>query len=246
MSSTPKRTRGTYYSNQLCHGCRHAAIGKENCGNITQKYVTESNYSLADAGKTVSLVYPESCGRCNPETCSSIDKKFLSFRKSSLRINAAATYYLSSIPDENRLNFSATENMTAYLSMRENVHPQKLHLFEFNPSLVLLPEHYRIPINSSGLVPSYIASFRISHFHACFNERERIKMYGGSWAKFDTIDVDNYLGLALLGNDLTILQESIVRLTDNRGRPIKGLKNFRRTSRHDYRLFNLHDQLYLT
>jgi hypothetical protein len=98
-----------------------------------------------------------------------------------------------------------------YSSQKKNVWPQKLHLFEMNPSIAKLPNKYRqdptwqtyfnnLNNNNKGNngsnggsaanntqmqqmshMPVYVSVYRITHWNNCYDGTINVKMYGGSW-----------------------------------------------------------------
>jgi hypothetical protein len=202
-----------------------------------------SNVTKAEAAMHAAEKFP-TCYKCAPSYCNG-SKKYWRFNDSAPCILYAQTHWLSSIPSEHRIPHSAVaENVTDFLSQKENQYPhtKRLYLFEFNPSITRIPEKYPVPNKNNFYAaagkdkPVYMASYRVSHKHGCFaNGDAYVNMYGGgSWDVANKINRTDYLGLALLSEDLTIFADTVVSM--------KGC--FHRYE--DYRLFTLHDPIYLT
>ena len=231
----------------LCHGCRHAMLDtrKNYCGGYIKKLMTDQGLDVLAAANQTAIDYPVACFRCNPETCHGEDK-YLRFDHAAPRPVKGVTTWLPSVPSEYRLDPSAMENIQTYLSNPDNVYPNKLHLFDYNPSIALLPEKYQIAANGKKAV--YLASYRVAHVNMCFETDTRVALYGGSWEVHNKIRRTDYLGLALLDEDLSILKDAVVSTKKDSRRPklIDGLKKFRNPDLMDYRLFRLHDDIYLS
>jgi hypothetical protein len=117
------------------------------------------------------------------------------------------------------------------LSNPQNVYPARESLFEFNPSIVQLPAS-QVP-DIPGERPVYLASFRVGNDHLCIMDHEdRTKMIGGVWDKWAA--GKNYLGLALLRSDLTVIRDTVVDAKEYMHRFT------------DPRLHVIHDQIYVT
>ena len=129
-------------------------------------------------------------------------------------IQFATTHYLHSIPREMRLSAEAAMNETAmYL---DPLLQKRQYVFEFNPSIVILPENQKTLPEAV-----YLACYRVSTYHGCFHQVREGRHR-------------NYIGIALLDAQLQILQETTID-------PAGKLGRF-----EDFRLFVLHNELYLT
>ncbi|OEU12453.1 hypothetical protein FRACYDRAFT_243705 [Fragilariopsis cylindrus CCMP1102] len=143
-----------------------------------------------------------------------------------------------------------------YSSNKNNVWPNKLHLFEMNPSIAKLPDKYRQDptwqtyFNSSNKgngMPLYVSVYRITHWNNCYDGDINLNMYGGSWenvlgkSKFSNVSIPqtDYIGLSLLDSKLNILKDITVNL-----KTVSTVKFF--PNYNDHRLFNLNEQLYFT
>lgn len=126
---------------------------------------------------------------------------------------------------------SALDDLHRFFSDPKNVYPRRQYLFEFNPSLIRLPESQRIEV--LGERPIYMASFRVGNDHLCVaNHTLRSMMVGGLWHEWK--GGNNYLGLALLRNDFSVIADMVVDAKQYMHRFT------------DPRLHVLHDQVYVT
>jgi hypothetical protein len=200
---------------------------------------------LVEAGRNIAAQRPNYCGRCDPDQCSAADKHYWRFDAagptelgpsstvSSTPAIASRTHYLQSIGPEARLPVSALPNLTAFFANPQHVYPVKDYLFEFNPSLVQLPASQIPDVGVDGGGAVYLASFRVSNMHNCVTDPDTIlRMMGGTWKRAKT-QVKDYLGLALLRADLTIVADTVVDAKDIVHKM------------QDPRLFVLHDQIYV-
>lgn len=78
--------------------------------------------------------------------------------------------------------------------------------------------------------PVYLASYRVSNQQSCFHPDVTLAMIGGSWK--DRPKQKDYLALALLRSDLSIIQDVVVDFPPHR-------------LQDDFRLFVLHGQVYV-
>jgi hypothetical protein len=116
---------------------------------------------------------------------------------------------LHSIGSENRIPRDALSDLDAYFSKKEYVAPNRSYYFEYNPSIVQIPQD-QIP-TIEGEVPVYLASFRITNVQQCVTGAQELAMIGGSWPRPKSVEL---LGLAILREDLTIIQDIVVDLND--------------------------------
>lgn len=128
----------------------------------------------------------------------------------------AVTHFLrSSIPVEMRLPpWRAVDNKLLYA---DPLLQKRRYVFEFNPSVVVLPMSQR------GVAPNatYLACYRVSTQHACFHQER------------NDIRHKNYIGFAVLDANLNMLLETTIN-------PANPLRRF-----EDFRLFVLRDELYV-
>lgn len=137
---------------------------------------------------------------------------------------------LPSVPPMHRLPRDAVDNVTAFfLSSSDHVFPAVDYLFDFNPSIVKLPSQQQSwTVNGEPTV--YVMSLRVSNRHYCWRPADR-QLYIGKAGQPRQKD---YLGLALLSRNLTIVTNFVVDVKQHQ-------KNA-----EDFRLFVLHDQLFLS
>ncbi|OEU12050.1 hypothetical protein FRACYDRAFT_244220 [Fragilariopsis cylindrus CCMP1102] len=199
----------------------------------------------------------------------------------SLHVGSSSDVGSSKLPDGSLETEKLKKNnhkllLEDYASQKKNVWPQKLHLFEMNPSIAKLPNKYRHdPIwhtyfnnlnnnkgNGDGNMPLYVSVYRITHWNNCYDGTINVKMYGGSWKNVglggsnkktssnvsSVIPQTDYLGLALLDSNLNIVMDITVTL-----QTVSTVTFF--PNYNDYRLFNFRkydkdgsgeEQLYLT
>jgi hypothetical protein len=240
MSAMGPTTTRTIIRDDLCPGCRLSYQDPTKlCGtllqNVMDQTTTTTNSTItpsqSQAGERVAQAHAGACSRCSPSSCSDSDKNYYRLDDVAPRILHAHTYLLESVAQELRFPVSALTSVAAFLSNPQNVFPAKEYLFEFNPSIVQLPAS-QVPenmnMNIPGERPVYLASFRVGNDHLCVSQdAERTKMIGGDLDKWD--GKKNYLGLALLRSDLTVIQEVVVdaleymhRFTDPRLHVIHG------------------------
>jgi len=183
-------------------------------------------------------------------------KNYWRYDEAGPKITRATTHYLSSIPKKNRLglpplkkdiiteqqiqNFYNDTIQNRYASNPDNVYPSKLHLYEMNPSITKLPDRYRENedwrrVFGTETLPYYVASYRVTHLHNCFDDDTRVKLMGDNWKHISRLTTD-YLGISLMDEDLNILVDTTVDMNKTNVFHDYG----------DYRLFNLGEQLYLT
>jgi hypothetical protein len=213
----------------LCSGCRLASLDKKNtCDSKIDDERAKpenKNKTTVDLAKEVALAHPTECHRCDPDVCPSKDKKFLAFDEAGPRViycpSTAQTHYLRSVPAEYRLPLLDHHNFFAYFNGTNNNRKKRL-LWEFNPSVALLPTD-QIPDDLRSRNESfYLAIFRLSHSQNCFTDEQQEQVFLGSEGLWDLT------GFAILDMDLNIRMETIVSLFSR-----------------DHRLFNLNDQLYV-
>lgn len=184
-------------------------------------------------------------------------KKFWRYDDAGPKIKRATTHFLPSIPQKHRLGIPQSEKdiiteqqiqqfyigtiQNSYASNPDNVYPNKLHLYEINPSITKLPDHYREnedwrSVFGTDRLPYYVASYRVTHLHNCYDDDTTVKLMGDNWKHISRLKTD-YLGISLMDKDLDILVDTTLNLNN-----ITGIFH----DYEDYRLFNLGEQLYLT
>jgi hypothetical protein len=214
----------------LCGECRITVIQKRRstCGSAINALMKQRNVSLVDAASMVVEKYPTQCERCRPDACSEADKMYWRFDQASPKIKYARTHMLSSIPFERRLPVQAVQDWEGFFSNPNNTLDKRKYLYEFNPSIVILPDG-QIP-DIPGESPVYLASYKIASSQLCMTSAQKSLT---NPKKVQT-NAEDYLGLALLRSDLSVIQDAVMDLKST------GL------SASDYRLFALKDQLYIT
>jgi hypothetical protein len=138
-----------------------------------------------------------------------------------------------------------------YLNDPSHTYPNRLYLFEFNPSITIIPSTYKVPPslynnnNNNNDRPVYMASYLLSHYNNCVHHSYKV-LYNSS----NMNDISNqhkdqteHLGIALLRSDLSIINETIINLS--RGGSCTG-RNKIFPYYQDYRLFTIHGQILLS
>jgi hypothetical protein len=103
----------------------------------------------------------------------------------------------------------------------ENQHHRRHYLFEYNPSIILLHDDLRVVINTGGgeregggrggeTTAYYLASYRVTTMHLCVHGDENLVMLGNAEGKRPK--QHDFLGLAYLTKDMSILQDVVVDL----------------------------------
>ncbi len=194
-----------------------------------------------------------------PKHSNSTEKKFWRFDEAGPSISRARTHYLSSIPPKHRLNLSTapkvfdTEDAVAafYKTIREtyasdpnNVFPNKLHLYEYNPSIAVLPKQYQtnkdwIRHLGPDRSPVYVASYRVAHETNCYDHETTISLWDGDWNRLRNHESD-FLGISILDRNLDILVDATFDVSR-----LEGTKRLF-FEYGDYRVQNLGEQLYLS
>jgi hypothetical protein len=186
--------------------------------------------TLLDAARWVAKQKPDYCAFCDPNSigCS---RRYWDIDKVAPKVLSSRAHLLHSIPSDWRLPTEAISNITAYASRLADETPVKPFLFEFNPSIAILPVS-QVPPNLPNA--TYIATYRVSSAHACFDDPEiALQMLGGSWENRPKKSIE-YLGIALLDKKLNIVAETMVDTKDVMDKM------------EDVRVSMLHDQIYIS
>jgi ribosomal protein S27AE len=224
----------SFVKHSVCTGCYLADSGNHQrpCGKILASQRAKKSYSMIEAGRELARAN-EMCGRCDPSSCLEHEKRYWRPDDVAPQIEYAQTHFLKSIPETNRVPADRLQNLSEYFSEMED--GKRVFLFEFNPSIVKLPESQRPSIEVSGSSaskqPVYLAAYRISNMHACIVEPETLEVMASKI--LPKKKPRQYLGLAFLDSNLNIVQETMldVRVT---------MPHF-----EDPRLFILHDQIFI-
>jgi hypothetical protein len=124
----------------------------------------------------------------------------------------ARTHFLQSIPQKHRLptGFQFDDDINTYLINKDHIWPRKIHLFETNPCIAVLPLQDRerlrstLPVLHRQRQPVYVSSYRVTHLNNCFSPETTPQLFGGmSYDEIFRIKSD-YLGIALLDRDLNL------------------------------------------
>ena len=214
-------------------------IHQERCGILIDRIAKQFTPHLSNrqAATMVDQNYTDcrSCLDCAPK-----HKQYWRYDSVRPAVTNAKTHYLTSIPEDKHRIPSAVlntlgQNITQYFeSLNAKGEAPKQYLFEYNPSIVALPESVTFPNDVQQEKPSYLASFRVSTTQGCFPVETMLEMIGGAWISDRIPEKKDYLGLALLRDDLSIITEAVVDLP----RPFR--------KREDFRLFVLHNQLFIS
>jgi hypothetical protein len=183
---------------------------------------------MQDAAYKTSVEFPISCFRCNPKSCAN-ENTYHRYDTLAPKIQRSWTHYMKTIPNENRFPISGMDNLDEFFSHELN--RKRNYLFEYNPSIVLLPDQekrsFKHPNTGGSVVAVYLASYRVSNMFWCFDMKYHRKLVHHK-------NRTDWLGLAYLDADFGILAEGVFDLGGE-----------------DYRLFTLRapngsQQIYLT
>jgi hypothetical protein len=227
----------------LCGGCRIAVIQmskKPTCWseikkrmaeqkqmNVNMNISTSISTSLVDAAIMVAKKYPSFCARCHPDACSETDKMYWRIDQGAPRVNKGWTHRVDSIPSKHRIPESFMGDLGGFFSNSSNNVKKRQYYYEYNPSIVVLPADQVPDIPGESAV--YLASYRITEAEMCMTDDVK------GLANPDNHSLpEDYLAIGFLREDLTKIQDFVIDLRKS---------NFRV---HDFRLFTLKDQLYLT
>jgi hypothetical protein len=106
--------------------------------------------TIEEAAIQFATQYPKSCAQCHPYQCRTkyrrssisqiyyqIDDIVNSFMESAITIRLENSIHSGHRIPNDILN--STTKLTNYLSKQENAYPQRRYLYEFNPSIIVLP-----------------------------------------------------------------------------------------------------------
>jgi hypothetical protein len=179
-----------------CHGCRFQKIISNDskpltCGHLLPQYFNRTQNKIDI--RRVTAAYPE-CSPC--ADCS----KGLYYRYDTVapKVKQGHTFYLNSLPAINRFPVDYINNVTKFLSEESDNTAEML--WEFNPSIVILPASVRRRLGNDEFV--YLASFRLSSATFCWNDRPAQEALYRAKDEFIS-----YIGLALLRKDLSVIEE---------------------------------------
>jgi hypothetical protein len=248
----------SYQTDPLCGGCRSRlmphldrGIHKERCGILIYRNVmiandnkNQNDITILQAAHQVirNETFGDDCKACLE--CDPVDRRYWRYDRAAVPYAHPKTHYFDSIPPKHRiptivlLTTLTSTNMTEYfakLNALPGNKPQQ-YLFEYNPSIVPLPSSMGFPTleQQHGDKIVYIASFRVATQQGCFNVDTTLQMIGGDWQQERRPTKKDYLGVALLRDDLSVVAEAILDLP----------RRFHK--REDFRLFVLHGQLYVS
>ena len=215
----------------FCPRCASSSIAPGvRCSDQINRYLQKRKMTKLAAAQLVVKQFPQQCGRCDPASCSEEEKIYWRLDSVAPRIISATTHYLNSIMEQFRVPRAALSDLDVFFSKKENVSPQRQYLFEYNPSIVQIPNN-QIP-RIEGESPIYLASYRVSNMQQCITGEHELQMIGGSWPRPKHV---NYAGFALLRSDLTIIQDTVVDFKKAGGYVVE-----------DFRIFVLNDNLYVS
>jgi hypothetical protein len=176
------------------------------CGDRILRYYDKTGVfaSHQDARLAVARDHPLECGACDPASCRPHQTIFRRPDRMAPLIVAATTHYLTHVHPQQRLPVGV--NRTEFFQSEANQHHQRNYLFEYNPSIIVLPDEQRASVH--GETAYYLASYRVTTMHICVHDDEELLMLGNPERKRP--QQMDYLGLACLRNDLSILQDVVV------------------------------------
>ena len=210
--------------NTTCRECYNTFFRDEkgalkSCLSLVAFIMRKEKLPFVNATQT-DMAHKWNCSTnvCDPATCNEKQQKFWRYDSAAPPVEKATRHYLRSIPQEYRLpshlflphDTNASERaINAFFDNPANVYPERRYLFDYNPSIIQLPKisnHKNLKLPPKEAV--YLASYRISTQQGCFPTETTRRMIGGDW---ETRPKEmNYLGLALLRRDLSIIDETIV------------------------------------
>ena len=235
----PMEGSQSFEIDDLCGGCRWIPANRRiTCGMIISKRAQKDNSTMREAAENeIATGGYEACKPCLE--CDGEHKQFWRPDKAAPTIHRSTTHYLKSIPENQHrvprdiLASEGYTQLTSYFGKPKHQYPAKKYLFEYNPSIMPLSD---LPVYQDlefeGEKAFYVASYRVSTQQSCFPPDVTLPMIGGSWK--NRPQRESYLAIGLLGEDLSLLADVVVDLPSGFG------------LREDFRLFVLHNQLYLT
>ncbi|GKY94992.1 hypothetical protein MPSEU_000463800 [Mayamaea pseudoterrestris] len=228
------KSRRYLHKSALCPACRNASTGENRfptCESLVSRYqflTAPNNETELDAFYTVMLNNKQCKIACNV-SCADSERTRVLWRMDDIAPPEVSgrTFYLQSVPDKHRIPRTALSDLDSYFSKAENLHPQREYFFEYNPSILKIPDGYKLP-ESLTEKPVYLASFRLTTIQMCVMGTKN--MYNGSaWPP-----EGKALGLALLRADFSIIADVAI--------DVKAIDK----SVQDYRIFEFDNQLYLS
>lgn len=192
---------------KVCPECYSLRFeNKVTCGEKINKYIATGKYSTpTEARLAVARDYSDPCQPCDPSFCAKSQTVFHRPDRIAPPVQQATTHYLTSIDSSNRVPIGT--NRTEYFSNAENVHPKRRYLFEYNPSIIVLPEKQRATIN--GETAYYLSSYRVTNLQQCITGHDEYLMLGQQDKRPRQWD---FLALAYLRKDMSILQDVVLNL----------------------------------
>ena len=252
-----------YILGENCGGCyrtysKPSTKEQTPCYDIIHDYMFKHNTTLYVSSKEIATTIQE-CAVCNPETCypkhsitgtneekqHSYKTKYWKFDQTlpSDILQNPTSLVLDSIPDELRIPTSEYDNIESYIKDKYK-HPDpanitNVFLLEYNPSIAIIPTtmHTYLPSNAK-----YILSLRVTPHNFCFPIWLTNKLPDDIKQTMHSL---NHLGLALLDDKLQIIHGYNVVIDLDRQLGAKREHVMTEPAFVDFRLFNLHDELYL-
>lgn len=210
-SSTPTKPLD-YLTDSVCGGCRHAIVNETHrCGQLLQTLL-DGGLSPGDALAQLSRI--QACQHCQGCT----NHRYWRYDR-VMQTDAGSIIHLPSIDATFRLPRVARANVTAVLER----YPRRRFLFEYNPSLIVLPQSQQ-----ERLRAGYLWSVRVANRNFCFRPADR-----QLWRRGRELVPEDYLGLALLDEHLQVIKSVVV--------DVQSII----PEAEDFRLFVLDDQVYL-
>lgn len=228
IASTP------YEVSPMCGECSL----KPNCRTNINGLIKKENRTLLQACNKVSRIM-HSCGECDPKNCPN-GTKYWRYDHAGPQILKSKAYFLPSIPHKWRIPSDRIDNAGEYFIAFTEKNQTEM-VFEYNPSLVQIPDTMLPHLNvESPYIPTYLASFRIASRNSCFPRNVTDKI---NPKHLSEMYKQNYLGLALLHSDLTIIPGTDVVIDIERETMVYHKKG---NQISDFRLFTFNKKLYLT
>jgi len=252
-----------YILGEHCGGCyrtysKPSTKEQTPCYDVIHDYMFKHNTTLYIASKEIATSIKE-CAVCNPTTCypkhsitgtneeqqHTYRTKYWKFDQTlpSDILQNPTSIVLDSIPDELRIPTSEYDNIESYIKDKYK-HPDpanitNVFLLEYNPSIAVIPTYMRTYLPSNA---RYILSLRVTPHNFCFPIWLTNKLSDDIKQTMHSL---NHLGLALLDEQLQIIQGYNVVIDLDQQLGAKREHVMTEPAFVDFRLFNLHDELYL-
>lgn len=196
----------------VCDTCSKATVKETKMGCI--KYIAplllESNNAtwqmLEYAQEAVAIQFPDECNVCHPTIClgGTVDRE-VGFDAAAPKQLWGVVPALKSLPGQYRIPPHAMLNNNTLYKYVNDLPDDKYILHAYNPSLVPVPSNIVADLPNAH----YLASFRLSTLQTCapqtYQSSAKVKKHM------------NFLGLAVLDDQLQIIRDLIVDVNEHFG-----------------------------